>query len=220
MKKTIVILISILLFIFNSTSDVKIDKIALINIEQVMLEVFSGSSRVINEIKAEREDLQNKLDKMKDNIMKLEELKLKEKDAPFADITWMGYTGKNIPREIKEAFKLVIGAREEAIRFLRENLKGKRLPKSIEVEKSARRYLNKFGVEKFFTHGVGHSLGFSQDHGTYFRFSRKTKSRMKLNVPFTIEPGLYFNRPGWKGTETSLFHCVEIAKQCCSDRYT
>jgi len=118
--------------------------------------------------------------------------KLDEKDAPFADITWMGYTGRNIPPEVKKAFRLVIGARKEAIRFLKEKLKDKKLPRSIEVEKTVRNYLDKFKVEKYFTHGVGHSLGIAQDHGTYFKFSSKTKSKMKLSVPFTIEPGLYF----------------------------
>jgi len=134
----------------------------------------------------------------KDNLVLIDIwAKLDEKDAPFADITWMGYTGKDIPKEFREAFKLVGGARNEVIKFLNNGLKNKKLPKSVEIEKSARNYFDKFGVEKFFTHGVGHSLGITQDHGTYFRFSKKSKSKLKLDVPFTIEPGLYFkNRFG------------------------
>lgn len=117
--------------------------------------------------------------------------KLNEKDAPFADITWMGYTGKNVPKEIRRVFKLVIGARNEVIKFIKKNLKDKRLPKSVEIEKTARSFFDKFNVEEFFTHGVGHSLGITQDHGTYFRFSKKSKSKLRMNIPFTIEPGLY-----------------------------
>lgn len=129
----------------------------------------------------------------KDNLVLVDIwAKLNEKDAPFADITWMGYTDRNIPQEIRKAFGLVIGAREEAIRFLRKKLKDKKLPRSIEIERAVRNYFDKFGLEKYFTHGVGHSLGITQDHGTYFRFSKKSKSRLRLNVPFTIEPGLYF----------------------------
>ncbi len=116
----------------------------------------------------------------------------KEGKSPFADITWMGYTGKNIPKEILHAFKIVIGARDEVIKFIKSNLKKKRLPSSRDVETAARDYFKKFNLEKFFTHGVGHSLGISQDHGTYFIFSKKTKSKLKKNIPFTIEPGLYF----------------------------
>lgn len=117
--------------------------------------------------------------------------KLNEKSAPFADITWMGYVGKNIPEEIKKNFKLVVGARKSVIEFIKNNLREKKLPKSVEIETVTRKYFNKFGVEKLFTHGVGHSLGISKDHGNYFRFSKKTKSRLKINIPFTIEPGLY-----------------------------
>lgn len=64
--------------------------------------------------------------------------KLDEKDAPFADITWMGYAGKNVPKEIKETFDLVIDVRDETIKFLRNNLKRKKLPGSKEMEYSAR----------------------------------------------------------------------------------
>ena len=60
--------------------------------------------------------------------------KLNEENTSFADITWMGYTAKNIPEEIKEAFTLVIGAREEAIKIIKKSLINKELPKSIKVE--------------------------------------------------------------------------------------
>lgn len=123
--------------------------------------------------------------------------RLDKKDAPFADITWMGYAGKNLPKEFSKIFKLVSEARNEVIKFLNKRLKNKKLPRSIEIEKSAREYFDKFGVEEFFTHGVGHSLGITKDHGTYFKFSKKSTSRVKKNIPFTIEPGLYFrNRFG------------------------
>lgn len=137
--------------------------------------------------------------KGKDRIIRKDQLvlidiwaKLNKKNAPFADITWMGYTGRNIPKEMSRNFKLVIGARNKAINFIKRNLARKKLPKTKEVEIAVRNYFKKAGVEEFFTHGAGHSLGITQIHGIYFRFSRKTKSKLKTNIPFTIEPGLYF----------------------------
>ncbi len=118
--------------------------------------------------------------------------KLDEGDAPFADITWMGYTGKNIPKEVQKTFELVLGARNEAIRFLTRGLRRKKLPGSREVENIARSYFKKRSVEKYFPHGLGHSLSVARVHGTYFRFSRKSDSRLKIMIPFTIEPGLYY----------------------------
>jgi Xaa-Pro aminopeptidase len=93
---------------------------------------------------------------------------------------------------MQKNFNLVAGARNEVIDFIKNNLNRKILPKTKDVEMAARDYLKKAGVEKYFTHGAGHSLGITKIHGTYFRFSKKTKSRMKINIPFTIEPGLYF----------------------------
>lgn len=118
--------------------------------------------------------------------------KLKEKNAPFADITWMAYSGENIPKEIKNIFNKVIGARSSALNFIRKNLRNKKLPKTKDINESARNYFKKFSLKKYFTHGLGHSLGMAGCHGKYFRFGRKSKAKLKLAILFTIEPGLYF----------------------------
>jgi Xaa-Pro aminopeptidase len=118
--------------------------------------------------------------------------KLEEKGAPFADITWIGFCGEEVPKDIKKIFKTVIGARDFAINFIKDYLKKRRLPKTKIVEIAVRNYLRKFGHEEFFPHGLGHSLGFAQCHGKYFRFGKKSNAKIKPNIPFTIEPGIYF----------------------------
>jgi Xaa-Pro aminopeptidase len=118
--------------------------------------------------------------------------KLNEKRAPFADITWVGFCGAKIPEEIKKVFRIVIGARDFAINFIRNYLKKRKLPKTKTVEIAVRNYLKKFGLENFFPHGLGHSLGFTQCHGRYFRFGKRSNAKVKPNIPFTIEPGIYF----------------------------
>lgn len=116
----------------------------------------------------------------------------KEANSPFADITWMAYTGKNLPKEYKKIFNKVIKARKVALDFIKKNLKNRKFPKTEIVEKIVRDYFKKVGLEKNFLHGLGHSLGFSGCHGKYFRFGKKRKSKLRPNIPFTIEPGLYF----------------------------
>ena len=118
--------------------------------------------------------------------------KLKEKEAPFADITWMVYSGKNVPKEIQIIFNKVIKARNFALKFIKKNLKNKQFPRTKNIDRAVRDYFKKFGLEKYFPHGLGHSLGFSECHGKYFRFGKKSKAKLKPNIPFTIEPGLYF----------------------------
>jgi len=116
--------------------------------------------------------------------------RMKEGHCPFADITWMGYSGTKVPLKIQETFDRVIFARDLALSFIRKELKQKRFPLASEVDKVVRDY---FGpLEKHFTHRTGHSLGFTNCHGHNFRFSKTTRKRIIPDVLFTIEPGLYF----------------------------
>lgn len=118
--------------------------------------------------------------------------RLKENRSPFADITWMAFAGKNIPKEYQKIFKIVIKARNFALDFIKKNLKKRKFPKTRVVDKVVRNYFKKFGLEKNFLHGLGHSLGIKKCHGRYFYFSKKSKAELKPMIPFTIEPGLYF----------------------------
>lgn len=114
----------------------------------------------------------------------------KEGHCPFADITWMGYSGAKVPLKIQETFNRVINARDLALDFIRKELKQKRFPLARDVDKVVRDY---FGpLEKHFTHRTGHSLGFTNCHGHKFRFSKTTRKTLMPDILFTIEPGLYF----------------------------
>lgn len=118
--------------------------------------------------------------------------KLEEKDSPFADITWIAYSGKRVPEEIKRAFIKVIKARDTALSFIKRNLKEGKLVRTKTVDKVVRDYFKRFGLEKNFLHGTGHSLGIRECHGKYFRFGKNSEAKLKIEIPFTIEPGLYF----------------------------
>ncbi len=118
--------------------------------------------------------------------------RLKEENSPFADITWMAYSGKDIPKDIQNVFDKVIKARSLALEFIEENLKKRKMPKTKKVDDIVRGYFKKCGQEKGIFHGTGHSLGFSDCHGRYFYFGKRSRATLKPNIPFTIEPGLYF----------------------------
>lgn len=118
--------------------------------------------------------------------------RMKEGHCPFADITWMGYTGRKIPFEIQQTFDRVIFARDLSLKFIQKELKKKRFPKAKDVDGAVREYFNSFGIEKNFTHRTGHSLGYTNCHGHKFRFSKTTRKITMPEVLFTIEPGLYF----------------------------
>ena len=132
--------------------------------------------------------------------------KLKGKSSPFADITWMFYSGKRIPKEIEETLKKVIAARVVALNFIKKELKNKRFPVTNEIDKAVRDYFSKFKLGKFFTHKTGHSLGYKSCQGKYFKLSKTDKNKIKPNIPFTIEPGLYFK--GNFGIRSEIDCCI------------
>lgn len=118
--------------------------------------------------------------------------KIKGSKNVFADITWMFYVGNKIPKEIEETFDMVVAARNLALVFIRKELKRKRIPYAREVDNIVRRYFFERGIDKYFTHRTGHSLGKTSCHGKAFSLLKNSKKIIGPNILFTIEPGIYF----------------------------
>jgi Xaa-Pro aminopeptidase len=116
----------------------------------------------------------------------------KKKNSPFADITWIAYSGKKVPVGVNKIFKKVIRARDEAVKFIRKSLKNKKIPTGKDIDNICRKSFGK--LKRNFIHNTGHSLGFHACHGGQFNLSQKNDKPIKINIPFTIEPALYFNR--------------------------
>lgn len=135
----------------------------------------------------------NKKLKTSDVIMIDVWARLNKKDAPFADITWMGFCGKNIPQKVNKIFDIVIGARDAGIKFIKKELKNKKTPSGKEVDGIVRDHIHHRGYGDKFIHGTGHSLGFRGPHGNRSRINRKGRKILPKNVAYTIEPGIYLN---------------------------
>lgn len=117
---------------------------------------------------------------------------LKDKSAPYADITWMLYFGKKAPKAMEKYFKLVTDSRDEAIKYIKRSLKKRIIPIGKDIDLQVRKFLHQHGQADKFLHGTGHSLGFTYAHGQKTRISPKGKQSLPLNVGYTIEPGIYF----------------------------
>lgn len=118
--------------------------------------------------------------------------RLVKNGTPFADITWMLYYGRKLPKQYADMFIITAQARDEAIEFLKSNLKKKITPIGKEVDAVVRNYLEKRGHGEKFLHGAGHSLGLTSPHGRRTRINRKGRQPLLLNTGYTIEPGIYF----------------------------
>jgi len=128
--------------------------------------------------------------------------RLQKPNSYFGDVTWMFFVGRQIPSAIKKAFSDVAAARDLTLKFIKHELKKKKIPSGREVDAIVRNYFAQKGVLEFFTHNTGHSLGFDACHGQAFGLSPRSKENIIPEIPFTIEPGLY--SPGKFGVRSEI----------------
>ena len=124
----------------------------------------------------------------------------------FADITWVAYVGDDLPKRYREAFDLVLLARDTALGFLEQcYLKGE-YPQGWQVDSVARDLIVERGYGRYFTHRLGHSLGL-EVHGEAVNldgFETYDTRVLTPNLGVTIEPGLYMEDFGMR-SEIDVF---------------
>ncbi|MCP4566110.1 MAG: aminopeptidase P family protein [FCB group bacterium] len=112
----------------------------------------------------------------------------------YGDITWMAYTGGELPLDYARHFALLCMARDAAVSFLSENWK-KRIIYGYEVDDVCRSVISHADMGSYFVHRTGHSIA-QATHGPGPNIDNlETEDRRKL-MPghlFSIEPGLYFD---------------------------
>ncbi len=120
--------------------------------------------------------------------------KLNRPRAVYADITWVGYSGRAVPPRLAEAFAAVMAARDAAIDLIRSRVTAGREVCGWEVDRAAATVLRAAGFGARILHRTGHSLGESV-HGTGVNmddYETHDDRRLLPGTGFTIEPGLYF----------------------------
>jgi Xaa-Pro dipeptidase len=122
----------------------------------------------------------------------------------YADITWTGFVGTEIPARQKEVFVIVRNARDAALNFVREQVAAGHFPCGWEVDEVCRKVIRDAGYADRFVHRTGHSIG-EEVHGNGANIdSLETKDGRRL-IPrtcFSIEPGIYL--PGKFGIRSEL----------------
>jgi Xaa-Pro dipeptidase len=145
--------------------------------------------------------------KLKPNSLILLDIwaKLRNKNAPYADLTFMAFYGNKIPVEIQNAFDAVLKARDAAIIALRQFLKKGIVPAGREIDALAREAIKENGFEGKFLHGLGHTLGTKNAHGTNNNFSPKNNRKILTGMGYTVEPGVYFENKFGIRSEADIF---------------
>lgn len=119
--------------------------------------------------------------------------KLRAPGSVYYDITWTAYCGAAPPERMLEIFQAVAGARDAAVaRVMQAAASGEPLC-GWQVDDAARGYLRGRGLDEYFFHRTGHSIG-EDVHGTGANMDNFETHDDRPIVPglcFSVEPGVY-----------------------------
>jgi len=120
--------------------------------------------------------------------------KLTAPGAVYADITWIGFVGTEVPEPMTRAFAAICGARDAAVEVVQDAARAGRDVRGFEADRAARKVLQDAGFGDAILHRTGHSLG-ENVHGNGAHlddYETHDERRLLPGSGFTIEPGLYF----------------------------
>jgi Xaa-Pro aminopeptidase len=120
--------------------------------------------------------------------------KMDRPGAVYADITWMGYTGRQVPERYRNAFAAVAAARDAAATLVARAAAAGQELHGWQVDRAAASVLRSAGYGDRILHRTGHSLGESV-HGNGVNmddYETHDDRRLLVGTGFTIEPGIYF----------------------------
>jgi Xaa-Pro dipeptidase len=139
--------------------------------------------------------------------------KKKKPGAVYADFTWVGYAGKNVPMKYQEVFDIVKGSRDAAVDFLKKEFKANRKVRGCDVDDVSRKYIDDLGYGKYFVHRTGHNIG-EEVHGNGAHIDNFETMDVREIIPetcFSIEPGIYL--PGEFGVRLEIDVYISRSKE-------
>ncbi len=124
--------------------------------------------------------------------------KLKTPGAVFADISWVGFTGAQVPDEMTQVFAAARDARDAAVHLVQDAARGGRDVRGYELDRAARQVIEAAGYGQHILHRTGHSLGQTvHGNGAHLDdYETHDERRLLPGTGFTVEPGIYLGRFG------------------------
>jgi Xaa-Pro aminopeptidase len=111
----------------------------------------------------------------------------------YYDVAWVGYLGAKVPEKYGKIFRIVREARDAAVELIRSSVKAGKPLQGWQVDKAARRIIDKAGYGKYFIHRTGHNIG-QTVHGNGANMDGLETQDVRHLIPGTctsVEPGIY-----------------------------
>ena len=127
---------------------------------------------------------------------------------PYADQTWMAYTGKNPSEKVMQVWNAVRDARDAAITLVVDNAAKKKPVAGAAADDAARRIIEERGFGQYFTHRTGHSIDARELHGSGPHLDNLETREERLLIPgvgFSIEPGIYMRGDFGMRSEVNVY---------------
>lgn len=128
-------------------------------------------------------------------------------DAIFADQTWMGYVGEEVPARVQEIFGVIRDARLAACKLVIDRAAAGEAVYGYEVDDASRDVVVAAGYGEAFIHRTGHSIDRAL-HGSgpnIDNLETRDTRRLIPGVGFSIEPGIYLSGDLGFRTEVDVF---------------
>jgi Xaa-Pro aminopeptidase len=122
----------------------------------------------------------------------------REPRGVFADITWTGFLGAEVPDRIARVFAVVAEARDAALAAIGDAYAQGRVITGAEADRAARRVIIEAGWGEQFIHRTGHSIT-SELHGSGANlddYETEDTRPLVVGLLFSIEPGIYLGEFG------------------------
>jgi Xaa-Pro dipeptidase len=111
----------------------------------------------------------------------------------YYDVAWVGYLGAKVPDKYAKIFRIVREARDTAVELILRNIAEGKPLQGWQVDKAARRVIEKAGYGKYFIHRTGHNIG-QAVHGNGANMDGLETQDVRHLIPRTctsVEPGIY-----------------------------
>jgi len=122
----------------------------------------------------------------------------------FADQTWMGFAGAQVPDAVERVWTVVRDARDAAVGAVQTAARAGRPIAGFEADRAARAVIEAAGYGERFVHRTGHSID-RELHGSgphLDDYETHDDRRLVPGVGFSVEPGIYL--PGEFGVRSEV----------------